>query len=252
MVCSQIVLLRCLHAYIDESGQRARTPNSSDHFVMTAVVFAEEYSDDAAKLLNRLRLDLGRRHGDHLSWKNLKSHQERLHAAKTLGEQDWLTISSVVVCKRHLTGNALHEDHAYLYTLRFLLERLSWLARDQRRVLDYTLAHIVRFTLAKLRAYEAKLRLLDGCEIAWGHLDDHGGRINQPQRLEQLQLADLAASATAAAFEPDRFGNVEPRYLQEFSQRLYRRGSAPLTSYGLKFHPFTEKVKAAYPWVAAL
>ncbi len=240
-----------LHAFIDESGQRARSASSSDHFVMTAVLVADEDLHRCAALLAQLRADLNRRPGDHLTWKNIKEHSRRLHVAKTLGSQSWLTVSSVVVCKRHLSGTTMNDDQSYLYTLRFLLERLSWYARDRGRVLHYTMAHIVRFQLSKLREYENKLRSASGCQIDWSHLDPHGGRFGQPQKLETLQLADLAASATGAAFNADTFGNTEDRYLREFSQRLYRR-SGQLTSYGLKMHPWGPTTRAAYPWVAAL
>jgi hypothetical protein len=158
----------------------------------------------------------------------------------------------VVVCKQHLTGTPLNDHQAYLYTFRYLLERLSWLARDQHCDLEYTLAHVVRFKLAKLRQYEAALRNTPGCQVAWSVLGDRGGSIDQPSRVEALQLADTAASATFNAFEPDKYGNTEPRYLTALAHRLYRRGSAPLTSYGLKIHPQTPATKAAYPWVAAL
>jgi hypothetical protein len=157
-----------------------------------------------------------------------------------------------VVCKRHLPDVGLTEDQAYLFTLRFLLERLSWVARDTRRELHYTVAHVVRFKLKKLREYEAILRQTPGCQIAWTAMDPRGGRLDQPSRVEGLQLADTVASATFAAFEPDQFGNTEQRYLCDLAPRLYRRGSGTdgLTSYGLKIHPGT--AKTAYPWVAAL
>ena len=67
-------------------------------------------------------------------------------------------------------------------------------------------------------------------------------------------MADLFASATGAAFNPDRWGNTENRYLIEISPLLYRHGSSStsLTSYGLKMHPWNTNTKAAYPWVATL
>jgi len=242
-----------LHAFIDESGQRAKTKASSDHFVMTAVVVADENLPKVAPLLAQIRKDVNRNPGDTLHWNQVKGHPQRLHIAQTLGTQEWLTISSVVVCKRHLTsGDPMDDDSAYLYTLRYLLERLSWLARDRGRELHYTLAHIVRFQIAKLREYEAKLKTDYGCQIAWKHLDPRGGRIDQPSRVEYLQLADAAASATATAFNSDNYGNTEDRYLRELSPRLYRRGLAPVTSYGLKMHPWNDTTKATYPWVAAL
>ncbi len=93
--------------------------------------------------------------------------------------------------------------------------------------------------------YEARLKAEAACQIK------RPGRIDQPQRVEELQLADLAASATAAAFEPDPFGNTEPRYLRELAPRLYRH-KGNLTSYGLKMHPWNAATQTAYPWVHAL
>lgn len=245
---------RRLLAFVDESGQRAKTERSSDHFVMGAAVIFAEYLPQLSDFLATLRSDLGRGAGHHLTWKNLKSHEQRLHASRQIGALPWLRTCSVVVCKRHLDSAIVDDDHAYLYTARYLLERLSWLARFQRATLTFTLAAIQRFPISKLRAYEATLQQRD-TGIAWNHLDPTGGRIDQPQRFEPLQLADLVTSGTAQAFEPDRFRNVEPRYLQEMSSRIWR-GTNPsrpnLTSYGLKMHPWSQATKAAYPWVAAL
>lgn len=242
---------RRLHAFIDESGQRARSDASSDNFIMSAVVIPEDRLADAATLLELVRADLKRHPGHALHWKNIKSHTQRLRACQLLAEADWLTISSVVVCKRHLPGEPLNDDLAYLFTLRYLLERLSWLAREHDTELAYTMAHVVRFQIAKLREYEARWRAEPDCEIAWSHLDARGGQLDQPSRIEHLQLADLAASATGAAFNKDEFGNTEIRYLQELAVRLYRR-NGNLLSYGLKLHPGRDSTKAAYPWVAAL
>jgi hypothetical protein len=184
---------RHFYAFIDEAGQRSTSLNSSHHFVLSAVIIEGDDLAAVAGLQASLRLDLGRRPGDALHWQNLKGHSLRLHAAKTVGAMP-LSACSVVVCKRHLTGSGLpDEHHAYLYTLRFLLERLSWFARDRDGTLSYTLAAIVRFKLAQLRDYEARLRLHPECQIVWSCLDPRGGRIDQPNRVEQLQLADLVA-----------------------------------------------------------
>lgn len=245
-----------LHAYIDEAGQRSRSAKSSDHFVMSAVLVPDDDLPRAAAMLAQLRLDLKRRPGDVLHWRNLKGHSMKLHVAQTIGAADYLGVCTVVVCKRHLNDVGMSEDAAYLFTLRFLLERLSWAARDYGYTLSYTLAHIVRFKKGRLREYEAALRAQPEsmCKIAWPAMDPKGGRLEQPQRVEMLQLADAVASATFAAFEPDTYGNTETRYLQEFDQRMWRRGNGQnrLTSYGLKMHPWNDNTKAAYPWVAAL
>src|SRR4029077_6135256 len=130
-------------AFIDESGQRSSTTASSDHFVMSAVAIADVDRPKATRLLAELRHELSRRPGDTLHWQNVRTHPQRLHIAQRLRAPTFLTVLSIIVCKRHFDpGTRLKDvDVAYLYTLRFLLERLSWMARDSGHVLEYTLAH---------------------------------------------------------------------------------------------------------------
>jgi hypothetical protein len=241
-----------LHAFVDESGHRAaRTKGASAHFVLSAAVVAVEALPAAAATLAELRGDIGRRPNHPLRWNQIKQHSQRLHVAQTLGRQPWLTVAAVVVCKDHLPVCGMDDDSAYLYTLRYLLERLSWFARERNQIMACTIAHVVRLKLAKLRAYESTLRSQPGCQIAWPWLGSSGVAVDQPTRLEYLQLGDLTASAIACGFEPDQFGNTENRYLCHLSPRLYRR-MGNLTSYGLKMHPWSDSTRAAYPWVAAL
>lgn len=198
-----------------------------------------------------LRNSLNRPHDCYLSWKNIRSHPERLHIARELGRQTWMRSITVVACKNHLEPREMTVDHMYMYQFRLLLERLSWLGRDHGEVVSYTLAHIRGFKMETLREYEKILRSIP-TEIAWEHVDPAGGRIDQPQRNERLQMADLVVSAQASAFNPDRFGNTENRYLHELLPIAYRHGRGALASYGLKMHPWRATTKAAYPWVAAL
>jgi hypothetical protein len=84
-------------------------------------------------------------------------------------------------------------------------------------------------------------------------LNAAGGSVEQPNRLEYLQLADIAASATAQAFEPDRHGNVEPRYVHELRPTIFRRGTGAnsYTSYGMKIHPWNVRSRTAHDWLAS-
>lgn len=241
-----------LHAFIDESGQRGHTDKASPHFLLSAVVVRDRNLPLVATLLEQLRGELKRPAGTYLTWKNMRSHSERLHIAQTIGSQVWLKTITVVACKQHLPPSAMTVDQMYMYQLRLLLERLSWMGRQHREVATYTLAHVQRFKLPTLRQYEAALKNVS-TEIAWDHLDPSGGLIDQPQRDERLQLADLVTSGTAPAFNPDRFGRTEPRYLELLRPAIYQHSpSSDLTSYGLKIHPWNASTKAAYPWIAAL
>jgi hypothetical protein len=220
---------------------------------MSAALFFDEQEPSADKLLEDIRLATGRLPGQHLHWKNFKP-DVRLAAARALGAPEHnVGFLSVVACKRHLKADAnFSEDDAYLLTFRYLLERLSWVARMNNTDLEYTLAHIQRFSLAKLRAYEARLANMPPgmCSVDWNYVPS-GGQMDQPKRLKYLQLADFVASATGNAFEQDQHGNCRPEYLQAFVGRLWRHNNK-LTTYGLKMHPWNDSTKAAYPWIAAL
>lgn len=238
-----------LLAFIDEAGQRSSSASSSDHFTMSAVAWKEEWDGDARGLLHDLRQALGRQAGHQVHFVKL-NHHDRLLASKKIGDASAnLVVLTVTVCKRHLTPLAgFTDDMAYLWCLRLLLERLSWLARDQDRNLDYTMAHVVRFKKSKLRAYEQVLRNLPDCQVAWAHVPK-GGSLSTPGADERLQLADISASATFQAFEPIK-GFTERRYLGELNAALYRR-KGNLLSYGLKVVP-TPRAGGAYEWATRM
>lgn len=70
-----------------------------------------------------------------------------------------------------------------------------------------------------------------------------------------LQLSDLVASAVAAAFQPDRYGNVETRYLLELAPQFYRRNGVALTAAGLKLYPAMtggDETRGTFPWLQGL
>lgn len=246
------------NAFVDESGQHSFSPRSSDFFVMSAVVIDSSHGlHQAGELLAQIRRDLGRGPEDVLHWKQIKTHSQRLRAVQMIGLSSFITVSSVVVCKRRFTLPQPYwpnDGDTYLNTLAMLLKRLSWIAGNCGTVMRYTLAHIVRFKVATLRQHEAALRGTT-YEIDWRALDPRGGAIDQPANNGHLQLADLAASAIAAAFEPDRYGNVETRYPVELAPRFYRRSDLTLSESGLKLYPNpggTQEVRQAFPWLREL
>lgn len=236
-------------AFIDEAGQRSNSASSSDHFTMSAVVWKEEWDADARDLLRELRQALGRQSGHAVHFVKL-NHHDRLLASNKLGDASPnLLVVTVTICKRHLSPRAgFTDDMVYLWSLRLLLERLSWLAREQDRDLHYTMAHVVRFKKSKLRAYEQVLRNLPDCQVAWDHVPK-GGALSTPRDDERLQLADVSASATFQAFEPIR-GFTERRYLEELAPALYRR-RGNLLSYGLKVVP-KPTAGSAYSWATQM
>ena len=243
-----------LHAFIDESGQRGVTAAASDHFIMSAIVFRTKSFPNSATAMQAIRTVTGRQPTHEVTFKKL-SPAHRSAALEVIGGQAWLKVINVIVCKRHLDDPTMDDAKRYMYAFRMILERLSWLGDTHHEVVEYTLAHIRRFKLETLREYEDKLRARDDTSILWRWLDPRGGQLNQPRTLEQLQLADLTASATGIAFNPPPNGSgTVTTYLEYLRPRLWRgrMDAGPVVSYGMKMHPWNEATKAAYPWVAAL
>lgn len=246
-----------LLAFIDESGQRAMSAKSSDYFIMGALAMPADRRPQAEAWLASLRSDLNRKPDELLHWIRYTNHAYRLRASQQFGAQGFGRAVAVVVCKRHLTkppGFTL--DMAYLFAFRVLLERLSWLAAERDMELQYTLGHVRGFSKALLRQYEANLRAMDSnkCKINWRHVSSLPSKVERPENEEMLQISDIIASSIGAAFNGDAFGQTETRYVQSYANRFYRgpNDSRNIWSYGLKMLPWTDKLRAAHPWVAAL
>jgi hypothetical protein len=237
--------------YVDESGIRSHSPKSSDHFVMSAVMLPNSQEPRARAMLAGLRSDFKMPAGTVLSFKDLP-HAKRVHISKTVAAQPYIGITNVVVCKRLFARPETDVDLAYLYTLRFALERISWYIDTKGGKAYVTFAHIKGFKIAKLLSYVNKLQAMGtGTEIRWDALY-LPVRMDTVATIECLQIADTAASATGQAFHTDEFGNVEPRYLMTIRRRLYRHPTGPITSYGMKLHPTSAVTDPRYEWVAKL
>lgn len=231
--------------YVDEAGDRGISKRSDCHFVVSAIVVADEHDAEVRKQLASLRADLGRGEGHTLHFVKF-SHSQRLKAVQDIAGSSVASIVNVIIHKDLLgqplpTGEMAHISHPdpmYLWALRLLLERVSWLideaGGDEAIV---TFAHLKGFEIGKLHDYRAALEATDGVDIRWPVFAGHRFRIASPKDVELLQLADTAASALFRAVEPDSFGNTEARYLEELRPKLYRRGRGLVTSYGLKVFP---------------
>jgi hypothetical protein len=247
--------------YIDEAGDRGRHATSSDHFVVSAVIVRDSLDATARAELDALRTALGRHPGHVLHFRNL-SHSQKIKACQDLAASSIECIANVVFCKRTLTATSLpgqraaiiHQaDPMYLYAVRLLLERVSWYVDEHGTgPAIVTFAHLTRFPVAKLHSYRAALAASD-TEIRWNAFSNHPFRVSHPNTVDLLQVADTAASALFKAIEKDAYGNVEERYLRALAPKLYRRGTAPITSYGLKVFPTAEaNIGGSLNWFRSL
>jgi len=245
-------------AYIDESGDEGfKWPHgqsgSTPWFFMVAAVVKKQDDLDAAGCVDRIKQRLGTPPGRPLHWAKLRSHRQRKVIIQEIAREP-ITLICVGVDKTALTNTAkLKKPPAlYLYTARFLLERVSWLVSEAGARVDCVFENRTSLSYPVLTAYIKSLAANPSAEIR--PVIDAIVPLNRDQR-KMLQVADACAGACLAAFSKDKFGNVEPSYLLGLEDHLYRRGGN-LFSYGLKLFPkgadklMTEE--DTYNWLANL
>lgn len=144
----------------------------------------------------------------------------------------------------------VEKNQLYFYMTRYLIERISWLCRDDRPTVKegdgrvaITFSRRGGMNYGDFRDYLRKLKASqqNDVQIHWPVIDidvvnaaDHG-------KVASLQLADAVASSFAAGFETDFYGNCEPRYAETLKPVTYNRknwqGVRNYLSYGVKIVP---------------
>jgi hypothetical protein len=125
-------------AYIDESGDEGfkfRTSvneeASSDWFVIAAFVTRKKTDLEVVKAIDLVRQELKLHARKHVHWKKLK-HAEKVRYSQIVAGLHARVIGVCVHKPLLLEPETLQDRYRlYLYAVRYLLERFSWLARDR-------------------------------------------------------------------------------------------------------------------------
>jgi hypothetical protein len=247
--------------YVDEAGDRSISAASDDHFVVSAIIVPGPLDATVRSELADLRAVLGRHPGHVLHYRKF-THPQKIKAAQDIAASSVAAITNVIVHKDLIgqpspAGNLAYisrPDPMYLWSLRLLLERISWYVDEHGGTeAIVTFAHVRHFPAQKLHNYRRALELTPGVELRPGIFDNHRFKIDSPARVELLQIADACASAIFRAVEPDQYGNTERRYLDILRPKLYRRATGNITSYGLKVFPSQQGlVGGPLDWLRAL
>lgn len=210
---------------------------------MSAVVVPDDHDAIVRAELNTAKAQIGLPAANVVHFRKLP-HSKKVRICRDISGFSLGCITNVVICKKKLEpypGGALpylaNPDPLYLWAVRLLLERVSWFIRDDGGGASIvTFAHLTRFKSEKLHDYRRALECSD-TSIDWDSYAAHPFRINHPDKVHLLQIADCSASALYKAVEKDQYGITETRYLEELRPTLYRYGNSPITSYGLKVFP---------------
>jgi len=242
-------------AYIDESGDEGfkfRSADdeqaSSDWFVLAAFITRKKTDIETVKIIDQLRRELKLHPRKHVHWKKFKHSQKVRYAQIITGLQT--RVIGICAHKPSLLEPEKFRQRyrLYFYAVRYLVERISWLARDRYNPgkwggdgkVELLFSNRQGMSYDEMREY---LRLLErqkesgqDIRIEFDRIPIDKLKTQTPGRSMGLQLADAVAGIFFNALERDNFGNTEPRYLNIISPVLYRN-QAVVKGNGFKIVP---------------
>lgn len=243
-----------LVCYIDEAGDegfgKLRLPGSGGQskwlFIGGLIVAASNDRFMPAwrdELSSHLYADKPRRD---LHFRNLQ-HHHRVAACIYLSQKP-IGICVVGSNKQTIIGSGREnafkrKGYLYNYLVRYLLERVTLTCKRKSENAKLRLVFSRRGGTDYQSMREYMFLMRDGREVVrparsvdWTVLHPDDIIVENHSKHAGLQIADIVTSATAAAFEPNRFGHVEPRYALELCSR-YIMDAGAITGCGLTVVP---------------
>lgn len=231
--------------YIDESGDEGFVfgNGSTEWFVLSGVVIRKAQDLDVVKLADRIREKLGKAPRRPLHFRDLR-HEQRVPCVAEIAKTDLRTISVMVYKPSVKEAEKFQTRHRlYFYCVRLLLERVSWLCRDTRKLPDtgdgsakIVFSNRSGMSYTELRSYLALLRDMPEVQIEWSAIKTDRIKALPMVQRAGLQIADAVATSFFYAVQPSRHGFTEDRYARMLKPVVYRRKGRYL-GYGLKFFP---------------
>jgi hypothetical protein len=238
-------------AYVDESGDegfvfRADGSGSSRWFVLSAAVIRQANDLQMVSCLKEVRAVLGKAPMTPLHFVDLR-HEQRVPYIRRVGALQIRTVS-VMVCKPLIAEPEKFQNTKYLlyrYATRLLLERVSWLGRDQRRsgegdgFTEVIFSNRSNMSYEDIREYLRRLRGMAeanplSVQVEPTVIDPERIRAVEHSKLAGLQVADAVASGIHFALKVNRYGETEAGYLLHLTSSFYRH-KGEVMGYGLKF-----------------
>lgn len=234
--------------YVDESGDEGFSfgRGSSEWFVLSGVITRKADDLDTVKLIDRVRMQLGKPAKKPLHFRDLR-HQQRLPFVAEIAAARLSAISVFLhkpSVKERETFQARYRF--YYYAVRLLLERVSWYCRDHKTAhdagdgsADIVFSNRSGMPYDEMRDYLQTLQeltWLQRVQVEWSVIKPDQITAYTPGKRMGLQIADAVAGSFWYAVEPSAHGFVEPRYACMLKPVVYRRRGR-YEGYGLKFWP---------------
>ena len=247
-------MINSYNVYIDEAGDEGFKfecnlgRGSSKFFVLSAIIVKQELDQKLASIVNDLKKILKYQEKDmHAPLHFYKmSHEKRKVCVNQLVNFKDYTVISIVFQKELLKEPLKLKSVLYNYACKLLLEKVAIFLKANSAKANFIFEHRRNTHYDELEAY---MRKVIDCEQYVNSI--------KPLTKSQskcLQLADIVASSTYQAFEPNQYdGDVEPVYYMKFIDNIFIHNGKCL-GYGLKLFPSDTDIleQDKYSWINTL
>ncbi len=256
--------MHSFHAFIDESGDEGfifkdhPEKASSEWFAISACIVRATRMLPASRELRSTfdPIEAARKAPAHFA---ALPHDARVAVVNGIAKLP-IRVAVVAINKRSLKpGHTLGGNRRiHFYAARYLLERISWIARDHTNPGEgngqckLTFSHCKGLSYSILSDYFEKLKGQQ-TQIAWDHVDSQEIKVLPHADSVWLRAADATASSATQALELSRHGFCEHRYITTLKPAIYNIKGNYL-SYGMKIFPQVPAVEKErdnrYDWLS--
>lgn len=235
--------------YIDEAGDEGfkfdERPGhgSSNFFVLSALIVKKENDLMLSAIVNELKRLFEYQEKDMLSPLHFvkMTHPKRKACVNKLADFKNFSIISVVCEKQKLYGQLQTPPYLYNFACKLLVERIVPFLKANSAQANLVFEHRRNTSYDDLKVYLKKI------------VDTSRFISLSPKtkvQIKCLQLADIIASSTYQAFEPDYYGNIETSYIMQLRNNIFCYNEKCL-GYGLKLYPTNSGLieKDYYSWL---
>lgn len=245
------IIQKVFNVYIDEAGDegfkfdKRLGHGSSSFFVLSAIIVQKENDLELARLVNELKVMLKFQKKDMLSPLHFckMSHDKRKACINKLVDFKNFTIISVIFNKESLKEPLKMKSILYNYACKILLKQVTMFLKQHNAKANFTFEHRRNTHYDELQVHIKKIIDTNKYVLSIKPLPKAQSKC--------LQLADIVASSTYQAFEPNQYdGDVESSYLEKLQNNLFVCNEKCI-GYGLKLFPYSANIleQEKYTWL---
>lgn len=243
------------NCYIDESGCEGFNKNSTDWFLLSAVIVnsindrsvgeaVQEFIDEYYVAHNRTEPLSG------VHWRSLSDNQKKKYISNISTKNFCQIIIAINKGKLDRAHYINHSGALYRYTFKLLIERISWYVGRRDGWAKIVCSEGTSIKINEMRAYIASEMSIRNTRIK-KVLDPTKFKTSTMKKNIMLRVADACVSAYGNAFNKGSRNRRNPYYANEIAEKLYRY-NGNIIKYGLKIFPLEDNISSLfdeYPFI---